>query len=506
MAVTRNVIANTIGTVAFIAATAATSVFSFRIAGPEQFGLIGFYLTLHGIVAVLDVGLGPGIVREVAQARAGSGRAGIGTILYTFQGIYAGLTGVTTTILLAGSWLLAGLINARSIGADEIHLALILTAFTIGAQRLRSVFTIFLEGMEQQVMANILQSGGAVVRAAVAIAAMLVFTPSAVVFLAASLTMCVLEVLVNGLVAWRAVPRGDEKAHFSLPLIRELAHFLATSSTAGMLGALLQNADKLMVSTLLPLDVTGRYLFISQICLIVVKLVVPNVTAVLPRLSASVHRGDLDDTRKVYFAAGATASSLVAVFVFGATFFGADALVILTGSADVANDYARLFALLAWAYGLNSLCYLPNALLLAEGHPETSFWSNAIATACYLPSLYMLTPDYGAVAPAFLWLVTNAMIFVVFVERAHFYGLSRQRGPWLRTSLIPQFAVGGMMLYAARIMLGDSASPVIVSAVVVFMSGMALAIAAFVSPELRLAVFGLLRKIAGSRSPVDQAA
>ncbi|HZP74637.1 MAG TPA: oligosaccharide flippase family protein [Pseudolabrys sp.] len=507
MAVARNVIANGIGTVAFIGATAATSIFAFRIAGPEQFGLIGFYLTLHGIVAVLDIGLGPGIVREVARARAGGKAVGIGTILYTFQGIFLGLTGLTTTLLLAASWLLARLITADTIPADEIHLALILTAFTIGAQRLRSVFTIFLEGMEQQVTANILQSGGAVIRAGVAIGAMIAVRPSAVVFLAASLAVCALEVVVNALTAWRAVPRGSEKAYFSVPLIRELAHFLATSSTSGMLGALLQNADKLVVSTLLPLDVTGRYLFISQVCLIVVKLVVPNVTAVLPRLSASVHRGDLADTRRVYFAAGQTAACLVGVFVFGATFFGNEALSILTGSHAVADDYARTFTLLAWAYGLNSLCYLPNALLLAEGHPETAFWSNAIATVAYLPSLFTLTLSLGVEAPAFLWLVTNAMILTVFLGRAHFHGLKGQRGAWLRSSLVPQFAVAGLMLYATRMLLGPTIALPLLAAAVIAASGAALGVAALVGPDLREAVFGLLRRRIGPRpASADQTA
>lgn len=507
MAVARNVIANTIGTVAFIGATAATSVFSFRIAGSEQFGLIGFYLTLHGLVAVLDLGLGPGIVREVAKTRAGGGRAGLRTILFTFQGIFAGLTGLTALLLLAAAWPLTALVTAKTIAPGEIHLALMITAVTIGLQRMRSLYTIVLEGMEQQVLANLLQSGGAVIRAAAAIAAMLVLPPTAVTFLTATAAVCLLELIVNAVVAWRAIGRGDDKAHFSTVLIRELAHFLATSSTAGMLAALLQNADKLAVSMLLPLDVTGRYMFISQICLIVLKLVVPNVTAVLPRISASVHRGDIADTRRVYFAAAQTAACLVAVFVFGATFFGAEALMILTGSVEVAADYRVVFALLAWAYGINSLCYLPNALLLAEGHPQTAFWSNVAATVTYLPALFALAPLHGAVAPAFLWLVTNVLILIAFIGRAHRYSLKGELGAFMRTSLLPQFAVGGALLALTRLALGPSLPLVIVAGVVIVAASVALAAAALVSPDLRHALFSFARRLLGRRlAPADQAA
>ena len=118
---------------------------------------------------------------------------------------------------------------------------------------------------------------------------------------------------------------------------------------------------------MLPLDVVGRYMFVSQICLIVLKLIAPNVTAIFPRLSASLRRGDTAEAKRVYFAAAQTVSCIVAAFGLGAVFFGTEALVILTGSAEVARDYHWLFALLAFAYGLNGFALIPNALRLSEG-------------------------------------------------------------------------------------------------------------------------------------------
>ena len=115
MAVARNVIANTIGTVVLAVATAATTIFSFRLAGSEQFGLIGFYFTLHGIVAILDTGIGPGVVREVAHARSGEHSIGLPSILFTFQGIYAGITVLATVALIAAAPFIAtrGSVDAR---------------------------------------------------------------------------------------------------------------------------------------------------------------------------------------------------------------------------------------------------------------------------------------------------------------------------------------------------------------------------------------------------------
>ena len=309
MAVARNVIANTIGTAVLAVATAATTILAFRLAGSEQFGLIGFYFTLHGIVAILDTGIGPGIVREVAHARSGQHACGLGSILFTFQGIYAGITGLTAIALIAASPFIATMwLTARTISPGEIQNALILAALIIATQRQRTVYSVFLEGMEQQVLINILQSGAAVVRALAVLAAMILIAPTAIVFLGAFLTVCLAELLLTAFYAWRA-SAGSGKPQFSLILVRWLWRFLLTSSVAVAAGALLLSADKLVVSAMLPLDVVGRYMFISQMCLIVVKLVAPNVTAIFPRLSASLRRGDKAEAKRVYFAAAQTLNS-----------------------------------------------------------------------------------------------------------------------------------------------------------------------------------------------------
>ena len=288
MAVARNVIANTAGTVVLVGAGAALTILSFRMAGSEQYGLIGFYLILNGIVAILDTGLAPGVVREVARARAGRHPDKLNTILFTFQGVYLVITVVTALLLIALTPLIAGTwLKAKTIPLGEVELSLILGALVLALQRQRTVYQVFLDGMEHQVTANAAQSATSVLRAVTVLGAMLLIAPTAIVFLTASLFTGVVELALFATLAWRAAG-GGERPHFSFRLMRDLWRYLLTSTLAVALGALLINADKIVVSAALPLDVVGRYIFISQICLIVLKLVTPNVTAVFPRLTASV--------------------------------------------------------------------------------------------------------------------------------------------------------------------------------------------------------------------------
>ncbi|MBI3703490.1 MAG: oligosaccharide flippase family protein [Rhizobiales bacterium] len=500
MAVARNVIANTVGTAVLAAATAATTIFSFRLAGAEQFGLIGFYLTLHGIVAILDTGIGPGIVREVAHARSGGHEYGLGSILFTFQGIYAGITGLTTIVLIAASSFIAHTwLTARTISAGDIQIALILSALIIASQPQRTVYSVFLEGLEQQVLVNILQSSFAVLRALVVLAALLLVAPTALVFLAAFLAISIAELAVTAWYAWAAVEDGD-KARFLTAMVRRLWAFLLTSSLAVAVGALLQSVDKIIVSAMLPLDVVGRYMFVSQICLLVLKLIAPNVTAIFPRLSASIRRADIVEARRVYFAAAQIVSCIVAVFGLGAVFFGGDALLLLTGDARAAQDYHWLFALLAFAFGLNGFCLIPNALRLSEGQPGTALWANAIAGVVYLPAIWLLTPSYGVIVPAALWFAVNAFVFVVLVARAHRDALAGYAWPWLATCVAPQLAASAAVYSIAKFLLPQNGPPMLAVSVAVVAAGVGFIAAVAASSDMRHSVASFIRRAYSSRA------
>jgi O-antigen/teichoic acid export membrane protein len=494
MAVARNVIANSFGTAVLAVASAATTVLSFRLAGAEQFGLIGFYFTLHGIVAILDTGIGPGIVREVAYARAGDHETGLGAILFTFQSIYAGLTGLTTLVLIAASSFIATTwLTARTISTGEIQTALILSALIIAAQRQRTVYAVFLEGLERQVIVNILQSGAAVLRAVVVLTALLVIAPTAIVFLSAFLLACVVELLVTAWFAWKAIEK-DDKSRFSTAMVRRLWRFLVTSSLAVAVNAGLQSVDKLAVSAMLPLEVVGRYMFISQICLLVLKLIGPNVTAIFPRLAGSIKRGDIAEAKRVYFAGAQTVSSVAAAFGLGALFFGYDALLILTGDSAVAQTYHTLFVLLAFAFALNGFTLIPNALRLSEGHPGTALWSNLAAGVVYVPAVVLLTPKYGVLAPAALWLAVNVFVFGVLVARAHRLALADYSFTWLWLCLVPQFAATAAVYAGCKALLPEASSPYLVAAVAIVAAGIGFVLSIAVSGDLRHSVISFIRR------------
>jgi O-antigen/teichoic acid export membrane protein len=500
MAVARNVIANTVGTVVLAGATAGLMIVSFRLTGPEQFGLIGFYLTLHAMVAILDTGIGPAIVREVAHARAGGHEYGLGTILFTFQSVYASITGVTLLVLIAAAPFIATMwLSARTIPAGEIQLALILSAAIIATQRQRTAYSVFLEGLEQQALVNVLQSGFAVLRTLVVLAALLLAAPTAVTFLTSFLVISTAELAVTAWYAWRAAGPA-ERPRIAVPMLRRLWRFLLTTSLVGAVGALLQSVDKVVVSAMLPLDVVGRYMFISQIALLVLKLIAPNVTAIFPRLSVAVRRGDRDETRRVYFAGAQIVATIVAAFGFGAVFFGSEALLLLTGDPAVAATYHWAFACLAFAFGFNGFVLIPNALRLSEGHPATTLWAYVIAGTVYIPAVVLLTPAYGVIVPAALWFAVNAFAFAVLAVYSHREALAGYAWDWVWGCVVSQFAVTAAADAIGRLLL-PPASPLLASVTVAGLAAsVGFAVSVAVSGDLRHSVVSFIRRALPTRA------
>jgi O-antigen/teichoic acid export membrane protein len=293
-----------------------------------------------------------------------------------------------------------------------------------------------------------------------------------------------------------------------MALVRRMRRYLATNTSAVALGGAIQGLDKVIVSALVPLDVVGRYMFISQICLIVVKLVTPNVTAVFPRLTAYVHTHDRANARSLYFAASQMTSAFVATFAVGATFFGAEMLFTLTGDRDFALRYQTFFSVLAWGYSLYSLGLLPNALQQVEGHPETLFWNNLIGALLYLPLVVVATPIYGIIAPAFLWLALTAAWLAIFAWRAHRHFLAGMAWPWIRSSLLAQIIPVAVTLTVAKMMIRDDLT-VAALAQTIAAGTLACVLAVLASPDLRGAIVDASRRLPfrrlllnGSRSDV----
>src|SRR5206468_7277987 len=116
---------------------------AYRLAGPEQYGLIGFYSTAMTAAAVFDIGLGQAVVREAARRRGlnRSDPAGVRPLVFNFLLLYLALAAAIAIGVAAGSPLIARYwLHPDKLSVLEVERALMLMGVAIAVQRVRGVF------------------------------------------------------------------------------------------------------------------------------------------------------------------------------------------------------------------------------------------------------------------------------------------------------------------------------------------------------------------------------
>ena len=483
--IAHNVAANLLGMAVSIGVQAALAFGGYRLAGAEQYGLIGFFTVLLTAAAIFDAGLGQTVTRAVARQQV-EDAARTGPLVFHFTLIYAALAGLLILAgLLAAPLLAAHWLKPEAIDTATVQHCLVLMGFAVGIQRLRGAFQATLEGLERQVVSSLLLSGTGLLRLVLGLGALAFVAPSAEAFFWSQILASLAETGSFALAVGRAVPGAFRPAAAPAGTIGQSLRFAGANMLSAATGTLVQIADSLVISAMLPLSVFGTYSLVSTMCSAMVRLTTPLITATFPRMSAYV-RGERDaELHSLFF----TASQATFVLMLGAAgalvFFGAPLLEWLTGHPQAGRDFAPVLAALAIAYALSGLCRPSHALQMAEGDPVTALKINLLCGVLYLPAILLLTPRYGVILPALCLIGANGLAFILFTATAFRQRLKGQALRWLSASVLPQVVAAGAC-YAALWLMTDPALPLYARLGVAVGGGvLALAAGVLVSDHLR---------------------
>ena len=131
--------------------------FYLELIGPEGYGFIGFYTTLIGSLAILDLGISSTLNREMARLNAnGTPANNIRNLVFSSECIYWGvgcLLGLVVLLLapiLSDNW-----ITAVGLSNQEIQSSIMLMGGLIAVQWPLSMYTGALMGIHKHVSFNV---------------------------------------------------------------------------------------------------------------------------------------------------------------------------------------------------------------------------------------------------------------------------------------------------------------------------------------------------------------
>lgn len=439
MTLQRNLIANGLGQLWAAAMGLAFTPLYVKYMGVEAYGLVGFFVTMQAWLIVLDMGLAPALNREMARFAAGVlPPSFIRELLRSVEGVMVFIAClVAIAIYVVSGWLASSWLQVSSMSPDSAANGIALSGCVIALRLVEGVYRSCLIGLQHQVSLNAVNAGMATFRWLGAAIVVALVSPQIEAFF---LWQCLSSIISLGLLAYAtyaALPSGAA-GRFSLRPLREVWSFAGGVLGIAVLSLLLTQADKLILSRLLPLADFGEYSLAIMVASVVHVLVVPITQAWYPRFCQLYEYRDREALAKAYHLA---TQMLVAIVGSGAIVlivFSETVLRIWTQNPILSQKIALLVSLLTLGNLLNALTSIPHQIQLAHGWPNLAVRINVVLILFLIPALLFVVPSFGVLGAAVIWIAANAAYLCVGVALMFSRILKDEKFEWyVRDILLP---------------------------------------------------------------------
>ena len=401
--------------------------------GVESYGLIGVFAIVQVWLSLLDLGISPSLAREMARLSINEENVkNIRDLLRTIEIIMICLAITVVFILkLSSSWLSTNWLKTEYIQTNIVGDSFFLMGIIFALRFVESIYRSSLSGMQQQVLLNAISAFMATTKALGSIILLKYVSADIIIFFEWQIITSIITLIIFCISTYKLLPiMGNFKATFSLDSLKKIGKFAGGISIITFLSMLLTQVDKLLLSKLLTLTDFGYYTIASTVSSSIYILVGPITTACFPRLSNQFAQKDYDGLAITYH----KASQLVSVLAGSAT------IVILTNCQNLislwtqnpilANHITPIVIFMLIGNLLNCLLWVPYQVQLAHGWTSFAIWTNVVAVLVVIPSIIVITPKFGAVGAACIWMFLNLGYFLISIHFMHRKILKYEKWNW----------------------------------------------------------------------------
>lgn len=400
--------------------------------GVEAYGLIGLFAVFQALVAILDMGIGNTLNKEMASFAHGkhSARA-IRDLLRRLEKICYILAVIVVIVgwffsdYLAREWL-----KAEHLAANEVAHALVLMTLVAALRLCEGLYRGALYGLEDQIWYNLTYSIISTLRYVCALGILVFFSSTIKAFFLWQAAVSIVTLIA---LAWRvhhSLPDPLDQAKASKePAIKVLKYAGGVMGITFLTLIFLQ-LDKVLLSRLVSLKELGYYSLAATAANAIFMLVIPVTQGIFPQLV----RFSSDNEPSKMAAAYHKATKLVVVFTASASmllcFYSEGVVYVWSGNQDLVKNSAPLLSILALGSFLNGLSYLPYQLQIAHGWTTLLLKTNAIILLLYIPTILIVVPIYGVEGAAWIWVAMNSGYLLAISFLMHARLLEDQKWNW----------------------------------------------------------------------------
>jgi O-antigen/teichoic acid export membrane protein len=422
--------------------------------GAESFGLIGFYITMAGVLAILDFGIGASVSREMPKFRISDEEKKNTIVLLKSFEILSFIVGG----IIAGSvFLLAPLItefwlNKNALDEYTIRNSIILMGLIIAVKWPNSIYTACLNGLEKQIQVNLINFLSSLISSVGVLFVLIYYKANIVNYFLWQLIVAIIFTYLSHFMVWKNVEFEGFKGYFDKSALLSVKKFAIGIGMTALLSAMFTQIDKIILSKLLSLELFGYYTIAAAISSTLFKFIYPISQAISPRLVYLIHENNENKIAEFYQKSSQIIAAIIVPIGICLAFFSKEIIFLWSQNSELTNNVFPIATILILGTTINGLINVPYALQVAYGYTKIIFFQNLIATILLIPLLFVLTKKFGVLGAASVWLILNIGYVTISQIILHSKYLINQRNYWFINSVFkPLLIVSSIALLGRNI-------------------------------------------------------
>lgn len=408
--------------------------------GAEAYGLIGFFAVLQAWLLLLDVGLSPSLVRQIAHYQgdtpAQSQQRRPGQLLRSFELIFLPLALLSSLSVFAGSqWIAQRWLKAQELDTATIVSCIALMGLMVGFRLYSTLYKSAIQGMERHLWLNGANMLIATVRYVGGLLLVAYISQNPLDFFRFQAAVGLFELLVYAIKAYLLMPPPNPLSGFNWAIVKPLVPFAASMSLTAMLWIVLTQMDKVLLSQVLLLKEYGYFSLVALVSTGILMLINPLVQTLLPRMTVLLAQGREADMHRLYLAAHRLVCTFLLPLAGLIALHGEALLYAWTGNQEAAQ-WSR--SILVW-YALGSALMALNGfqfyLQFAYGQVRLHVWYSVVSAVVTIPLMLLAVNYHGATGAAVTWFLLRLVSFAVWPQIVHRQLAPQIHHQWLQDIL-----------------------------------------------------------------------
>lgn len=443
----KNIAANYIGKTWATILSILFIPFYLKFMGIEAFGLVGFYTTLVSVFGILDLGISATLNRELARHSVKDGSADSQRdLVRTLELIYWGVAIIACSIILliapfiAHTW-----INLQILTPASVIKAVKLMSIAVALNFPISLYQGGLMGLQRQVLLNIVLIITGTLRSGGAILVLWLVSPTIEAFFAWQVFSSIVSSIAFYIAIWSILPKAENNASFKPSIIKVVWKYALAVSVNGIIGVILSQLDKIILSKMLTLKMFGYYVLAGTLASSIWLIIVPFNNAIFPRFVQYYEAKESKKLTDLFH----KSTQLLSLLLFPVSalliFFSAEIILLWTHDPNIAAYIHLIVSFLVIGIMINGIATVPGYSASAFGWPLLVTYTNLIQAIFAIPLIIIMVYWLKGVGASISWIVMSCTQFFLLVPVFFRRYLIEEKWKWylsdIAKPMIASFAV-----------------------------------------------------------------